>query len=216
MTKIAALVPLRGGSKSIPDKNIRPLAGKPLCAWCLEAALASPEIDEVWVSTDSPKIKEVVLGVDPRIQVIDRPEYLATDIASTESVMLHFAEHVPFEVLVLLQATSPLTRTEDVCATVRKVTVEGCDSALTCVRFRRFFWNEDGTPINYDPLARPRRQDFQGTLMENGAIYATRRQVLLQYSSRLGGRIGLVEMPDFTAVEIDEPEDWAAIERLLC
>jgi len=86
---------------------------------------------------------------------------------------------------------------------------------LSAVRTKRFFWHDDATPINYDPLRRPRRQDFHGTLMENGAFYVTRRDILQRYQCRLGGKVGIYEMDESTAVEIDELEDWVRVERLL-
>jgi CMP-N-acetylneuraminic acid synthetase len=89
------------------------------------------------------------------------------------------------------------------------------NSMLSAVRVKRFFWNDNGTPVNYDPLSRPRRQDFSGTLMENGAFYITRRDALDEYQCRLGGRIGVYEMANETALEIDEPEDWDQVEKLL-
>ncbi|VUZ29011.1 N-acylneuraminate cytidylyltransferase [uncultured Comamonas sp.] len=210
-----ALIPLRGGSKSIPMKNIRPLAGQPLCAWVLEAAAACPGIDAVYVSTDSGIIRQTVQSLGLGIQVIDRPAELATDEASTESVMLHFMEQVPFERLVTIQATSPLLTTQHLQQALTQFDRTGCDSMLSAVRTKRFFWHENATPINYDPKHRPRRQEFAGTLMENGAFYVTHRTVLQNSRCRLGGKIGIFEMPEHTAMEIDEPADWETVSQLL-
>jgi N-acylneuraminate cytidylyltransferase len=210
-----ALIPLRGGSKSIPRKNIKHLAGKPLSAWTLEAASGAPHIDAVYVSTDSEEIARVVQGLGLGVKVIFRPAEYATDEASTESVMLHFMQEVPFDVLVTIQATSPLLTTQDLDLALAHFQAQHLESMLSAVRTKRFFWHDDATPINYDPLHRPRRQDFCGTLMENGAFYITRREILERYQCRLGGKIGVYEMDESTAVEIDEPEDWALVERLL-
>lgn len=210
-----ALVPLRGGSKSIPMKNIRPLGGQPLCAWVLQAAAACPAIDAVYVSTDSDIIRQTVQSLNLGVEVIDRPAELATDEATTESVMLHFMGQVPFERLVTIQATSPLLTAQHLQRALTQFDQAGCDSMLSAVRTKRFFWNDDATPINYDPQYRPRRQEFAGTLMENGAFYVIRRTVLQAGGCRLGGKIGIFEMPEHTAVEIDEPADWEAVARLL-
>lgn len=211
-----ALIPLRGGSKSIPGKNIKPLAGKPLCAWVLQAAVACPAIDAVYVSTDSAEIAQVVHGLGLGVRVIDRPAEYASDEASTESVMLHFMRQVPFDTLVTIQATSPLLDASHLTQALARFQRQAYDSMLTAVRSKRFYWNDDGTPINYDPLRRPRRQDFSGTLMENGAFYITRRHILQDFGCRLGGRIGIFEMPSDTAVEIDEERDWDLVSGLLC
>lgn len=212
---IVALVPLRGGSKSIPKKNIKILAGKPLCAWVLEAAVQSDLFDKVVVSTDSKEISDVVKGLNLNIEVLMRPPELATDSATTDSVMLHVAELVPFETLITIQATSPFLVASDLINAYEKFEQQHFDSILTCVRIKRFFWTEDGKPINYDPSNRPMRQDFKGVLMENGAFYITRREILEKYKCRLGGKIGIYEMAEETAIEIDEPADWNSVEKIL-
>lgn len=215
MSKFVALVPMRGGSKSIPDKNIKMIGGKPLCAWALEAACASGVFDRIVVSTDSDKISNVVRGLGLGIEVLKRPDELATDSATTESVMLHMAANVFFDVLVTIQVTSPFVSADDFIKSRDLFLVNNCDSLLTVVRTRRFFWNDDGTPLNYDPTCRPIRQDFKGVLMENGAFYFTRREVLERSGCRLGGKVATYEMASESATEIDEPEDWSEVERLL-
>lgn len=213
--KILALVPLRGGSKSIPKKNIKELAGKPLCAWVLEAAVGSRLIDSVYVSTDNIEIADMVNNLSLGVNVISRPAKYATDEASTESVMLHFMSQVEFDVLLTIQATSPLLKARDLDRAIIQFKAEQLDSILSAVRTKRFFWNDDATPINYDPSHRPRRQEFRGTLMENGAFYITRRGILDRYQCRLGGKVGIYEMDESAAIEIDEPDDWGRVERLL-
>lgn len=213
--RTVALVPLRGGSRSIPYKNIRPMAGRPLCSWALDACLSCPEVDEVYVSTEDERIRNLVSSEHPDIRIIDRPKGLAQDATSTEAVMLHFADQVDFDLLVMVQATSPLTTAGDISMALSQFKKDRCDSMLTAVEFKRFLWERDGTPINYDPMRRPRRQEFEGCMMENGAFYITRRKVLLTERNRLGGKIGVFRMADETAAEIDEPSDWEYVERLL-
>jgi len=215
MSDYVALVPLRGGSKGIPDKNIRMIAGKPLCAWVLEAACQSGVFTRVVVSTDSPRIAEMVRGLNLPVEILDRPTELATDEASTESVMLHAAQKLDFDVLATIQATSPLIKPEDFQNAYNLFNTGGYDSLLTAVRIKRFFWSDSGTALNYIPRQRPRRQDFIGSLMENGAFYFTKRSVLAHENCRLGGCIGIYEMAAESAVEIDEPEDWTLVERAL-
>jgi N-acylneuraminate cytidylyltransferase len=213
--KVVALIPLRGGSKSIPKKNIRFLAGRPLCGWVIQAASDAHSINEVFVSTDSREIRNVVEQMPYPVKVCDRPAEFASDEASTESVMLHFADLVEFDLLVTIQATSPLLTSADLDAAIKVFRAGGYDSMLSAVRTKRFFWTDDGLPINYDPRNRPRRQDFAGTLMENGAFYITKRDVLLSTGCRLGGKVGIYEMDEGSAVEIDEPDDWDKVVRLL-
>ena len=114
MTKTVCLVPLRGGSKGIPFKNIRVLNGKPLCAYVLEAASKSIAIDKIYVSTDCLQIAEVVSNLCLDITIIDRPTELAQDESSTEEVMLHFAKKVDFKNIITVQATSPMLTSKDI------------------------------------------------------------------------------------------------------
>jgi N-acylneuraminate cytidylyltransferase len=121
----------------------------------------------------------------------------------------------PCDVFSLIQATSPLTRAEDFRAARAQFERDGLDSLLTGVELKRFFWTQDGVPLNYDPSRRPRRQDFSGTMMENGAFYFTRGALLTATGSRLGGRIGIHHMREECATELDEPSDWPVVEALL-
>jgi YrbI family 3-deoxy-D-manno-octulosonate 8-phosphate phosphatase len=211
-----AYMPLRGGSKSIPGKNIRPLAGRPLFAWSLGAAVDSGCFDELWAGTDADAIgRAVEQQFAGRVQVFRRGAASCTDEASTESALLEFAAAVDFDVLCTIQATSPLTTAADFQAARRRLEEQQADSLLTAARVKRFYWTDEARPLNYDPASRPRRQDFAGSLMENGAFYLTRRAVLEAQRCRLGGRMAIHEMSGESAVEIDEPADWPVVERLL-
>lgn len=222
-----AFIPVRGGSKSIPLKNIRNIAGRPLVFWGIKAACECEYIDKVFVATDSALIKDTVEGfasvlptkLFSKILVIGRSEESATDTASTEFAMLEFAEKYDFQNIVLIQATSPLLTAEDLNRGFEKFLSDNTDSVLSVVRQKRFNWqiNDEGlgVPINYDVFHRPRRQEFSGYLVENGAFYITSKIRLLETKNRISGRIKAVEMPEDTYYEIDEPADWDIIESLL-
>lgn len=210
-------VPLRGGSKSIPMKNIKPIAGKPLCNWVIEAALNSKEVDLVVAATDSEKIKKYLREIkDERLSIYNRSAENSTDTASTESVMLEYirqSEHNEDDNFMLLQATSPLTTTEDVEKALELVKKH--DSVLSVVENKNFFWNKNGKPVNYDPINRPRRQDFEGFFQENGALYVSKIKSIIESECRISGDIGLLQMVEETAYEIDEPSDWIIVEGLI-
>lgn len=211
-----ALMPLRGGSRSIPRKNIKRLAGRPLFVWSLEQALLSGCFNELYVASDSEEIRRCVTAeFGDRVTVMDRSPDNCTDQASTESVMLEFRERVPADVLCVIQATSPLTRDADFRMAKEKFLSEQLDSLLTAAEFRRFLWSRAGLALNYDPANRPRRQEFAGELVENGAFYLTRDAILKQHRNRLGGRIGIHVMDPESLVEVDNAEDWAVVEQLL-
>lgn len=218
--KVVAFIPLRGGSKGIPGKNIRPLAGKPLCQWTIEAAVACEAIDRIFVSTDSPVIRATVEGMGfSKVAVVDRSPATATDMATTESAMIEFSKSRAFDEIVLIQATSPLLTAKDLEDGIAEYRRVGADSLLSVVPQKRFLWavepGKPARPQNYDPLHRPRRQDFQAYHVENGAFYITRRLGLLEHGCRLFGTMAAHVMPEETFIELDEPADWLAVETML-
>lgn len=217
--KIFAFIPARGGSKSIPLKNIKQLCGKPLINWSIEALERCNLIDEIIVATDSDKIEDVVAKEGfKKTKVYRRKAENAQDTSSTESVMLEYIQAASIadsSIMVLVQATSPLTQTQHFTEAISMYKQKKYDSIISCVRSYRFFWNSQGKSLNYDYKNRPRRQDFSGTLMENGAFYINSVKNIKTDSNRLSGRIGIYEMPEYTATEIDEPDDWIILEQLM-
>jgi N-acylneuraminate cytidylyltransferase len=218
--RIIAFIPLREGSETIPLKNIKKIAGRPLVYWILDAACDCDLIDKIYVSTDSEAIRRVVADYgNEKIEVVSRSRETATATASTESAMIEFAKKYDFTTIILIQATSPLTEAIHLTEGITKYFSEKADSLVSVVRQKRFIWEctdrNSVKPVNYDPFNRPRRQDFQGVLVENGAFYITSKKNLLKTSSRLSGRIVCYEMPEETYFELDSLFDWIVIEHLL-
>ena len=214
-----AFIPVRCGSKSIPFKNIKEFCGKPLVYWSLKSLQHSSNIDKIYVATDCKKIKDIVNSFNfSKVKVYDRDIENANDTASTESVMLEFIDKNSFDdndLFFLVQATSPLTQTKDFDKALDKLKNDKADSLLTCISTKRFIWNNNGTALNYDYLNRPRRQDFDGLLMENGAFYINSIKNIKQNKNRLSGKIAIYKMEDYTAVEIDEEDDWNIAEKFM-
>lgn len=222
-----AFIPVRGGSKSIPLKNIKPISGKPLVYWTVKAACGCKYIDKVYVATDSDRIKDTVesfkIGAEAdlfsKAEVIGRSLESASDTASTEFAMLEFAMNYEFDNIVLVQATSPLLVSADLDSGFETFEEAGTDSVLSVVRQKRFHWGNDENgfahPTNYDVFHRPRRQEFDGYLVENGAFYITSKVDLLKSQNRVSGNVRAVEMNEDTFFEIDEPSDWVIIEALM-
>lgn len=222
-----AFIPVRGGSKSIPLKNIKPMCGKPLVYWTVAAACGCKNIDKVYVATDSEKIRETLQNVKDtdtdgrldKMEIIGRSQESASDTASTEFAMLEFAREHLFDHIVLIQATSPLLTAEDLDRGFTLYEQKETDSVLSVVRQKRFNWKveKDGSaqPTNYDYFHRPRRQEFEGYCVENGAFYITSRKRLLATENRISGNVKAVEMSEDTFFEIDEPSDWDMIQQLL-
>lgn len=222
-----AFIPVRGGSKSIPLKNIKEINGKPLVYWVTKAACECEYIDIVYIFTDSEAIRSSVEGFRDRkeleraekIKVIERSAESASDMASTECAMLEFAEKYEFDNIALIQATSPLLSGQDLKRGFEAFAEKNVDSVLSVVRQKRFHWQYDENgfvyPTNYDVFNRPRRQEFKGYLVENGAFYISSKKALIQSQNRVSGNIKAVEMKEDTYYEIDEPSDWEIIELLM-
>ena len=219
MSKTIAFVPARGGSKSIPGKNIKDIAGKPLIWWSLQALNASNSINQIVVATDSDEIESTVTSFQfDKVSIYRRDSQNAQDHSTTESVMFEYLKKNPLEaedLFLLVQATSPLTTSTDFDQAITQFTKEGLDSMLSAVRLRRFLWSDDAKSLNYSPEDRPRRQDFKGSLMENGAFYISKVGPLLENQNRLHGKIGIYELPESHSVEADEIHDWVQLEALL-
>lgn len=218
---VLAIIPARGGSKGIPRKNLRLLAGRPLLAHTIAHARATPSIGRIVVSTDDEEIasEATALGVE----VMRRPAELSGDTASSEAALLHTLDRLAEEgyrpeLVVFLQATSPLRREHDVEEAIQTLLAEGADSLFSASRLEGFLWRngpEGVRSFTYDHRHRPRRQDAPEDLIENGSIYVFRPWVLREHGNRLGGRIAVHRMPFLYALQIDEPSDLEAAALLL-
>ena len=209
-----AIVLARGGSKGIPRKNLIDFCGKPLLVWTLEQCIASKNIDSVWVSSDSSEILEV--GHSNGARVIQRPDDLSGDTATSEDGWLHALEVIEHELgavdlVVAPQVTSPLREPADFDRAISLFRSGRHDSIFSCsLAEDLYFWqrNEDGKlqSVNYDWRNRKRRQDHSPQYIENGSFYLFTPAVLRSFGNRFGEHIGLVEMEFWKAFEIDSLE----------
>ena len=211
MSKSVAVILARGGSKEVPKKNIRPLAGKPVLAYTIEAAKNS-RVDEVWVSTDCPQVKEVAISYGAL--VIDRPPELAQDHSPSEDALFHFASNVNFNEMVFIQPTSPLLKGKYINEGL-DLLVENDSCFSACREYWLPRWSLDCKPVNFIYGKRPRRQDRDELFVENGAFYITTKTRLLESRNRVSGRIAAVEMPIYDSLEINTMEDFILLEKLL-
>lgn len=232
MSKTIAIIPARKGSKSVPNKNIKELGGKPLLFWTIDAALEveeTEEIDEVWVTTDYPDAVFLDYYGADAFGLHKRPAHLAADHVQTDEVycdFLHwYMERYPEkywpDTLILLQPTSPF-RDADV---IRKALALYDDRFPNCTIVSTvklpfgYYWQSDGpyiSPIGHNPRDRLGRQwdDYNQLYKEEGAIYVTDAKVFSRYRSyRIKPFFPLV-LEDWQALEIDTPEDWDEAERI--
>lgn len=214
------IIPARGGSKGIPKKNITPFIGAPLIVHTIRQALQSDRLDEVFVSTDDEEIANTSRGAGAT--VIDRPSEIAGDRDPTEDALIHALDVLDEEgfnpdIVVLLQCTSPLRRDNDIDNATAMVAEGKYDSVLSACEDHSFYWNpsdNSADPINYDPKSRSMRQEIDSWYRENGSIYVMTTELLREECCRLGGAIGIYEMPKILSFEIDEPDDLVLLENI--
>ena len=222
------IIPARGGSKGIPGKNIMLFCGKPLLAWSILQAKQAKTINAVYVTSDDATILRVAedFGAIP----IRRPDELSTDTATSEAALLHALDNIEkgkaakIDLVVFLQATSPLRESEDIDGAVQKLIDENADSlfSYTCQPNNRVWQKtEEGMKShNYDYNHRPRRQDAQFQYVENGSIYLFRPNILRTTNNRLAGHIAIYEMDSWKTCQIDCQEDkviceWYFMNKLM-
>ena len=207
-----ALIPARGGSKRIPNKNIVDLNGKPLISYTIATSLSV--VDEVFVSTDSPEIENVAKECGAK--VIKRPPEISGDFSSTNSVIEHFLNTVDdVNYFVCVQPTSPLLPATYLQRGLNRIATEDYNSIISVTRGTHFFWNCDHEPINFDREKRLRTQDMEPWYAENGAFYITSRNDFLETKNIINGKVGFVVMPKSTSFEIDDYEDLKIIQSIL-
>lgn len=208
-----AIVPIRSGSKGIPNKNIKLLAGKPLVWWVLNA-LENSNVDQIIVATDEEYMELISeLEISKKITYV-RDLKNSKDESSTEDVLIEVINNLQInDDIMLVQATSPLTTSNDINNGIELY--KNFDSIVSVVKQKRFIWDKNGVAINYDINNRPRRQDWEGYYVENGAFYINHSSNILKDKNRLSGKIGCSIMDDKTYFEIDSEDDWDVIENLI-
>ena len=211
--KIVSLITARGGSKGIPYKNIKHINGKPLVSYSITESIKS-NVDETWVSTEDEKIKEISLEYGAK--VIDRPHHLANDIVMPDDSILHFAENVDFDWVVFMHPTSPLIKYQYINNGLELMKSGKYDSVFSGTLEHWIpRWDMDVNPVDWDIYDRPRRQDMKNTYIENGMLYITKRENLLESKLRYSGKIGVVKIPLMDSFQVDSKDDFDLIERLI-
>jgi len=216
--RIVALIPARGGSKGIKNKNILRIGGKPLIAHSIEHCKISKYISEVYVSTEDSKIKEISKKYGANI--IERPQEIARDSSPVLQVIkhaIHIISPTP-DMIVFLQCTSPIRRDDDIDNSIEKMIEGNYDSVFSATKNKDLFWRStDNTlkPINYDPNDRKRRQDMPLEYIENGSMYVFKTKKFQQENNYICGKIGIYEMPREYSFEIDEYFDFWLCEKIL-
>jgi CMP-N-acetylneuraminic acid synthetase len=227
---VLALIPARAGSKGVPGKNTRALAGKPLLHYSCRCALESDQVTRTIVSTDCEQIAATARSGGAETPFL-RPPELARDDSPTHDVIVHTLQWLEChegaipDVVVLLQPTAPLRHSSDVDAALERLLASDADSVVSVCPVEAHFHPEwqftvqgdtlqtySGIPVGNIP---PRRQLLEPTYVRNGAIYAFRTDSFFAKKSIYGDRCLAFEMPRDRSVNIDTLSDWKSAEIYL-
>ncbi len=212
MSAVVAIIPARGGSQGVPRKNVLPVGGVPLIARAVAAARAAARVDVVVVSTDDPEIAAVASAAGARI--VERPVRLAHGTATSESAVMHALDHLDADgaaasTVVFIQATSPFIDPAAIDRGIAMVVDGDYDSVFAAYETYGFLWRRDddarAAAINHDAAHRPRRQDREPHYFETGAFYVFDAVGFRRAGHRFFGNVGIVDVAEAGAVEIDAP-----------
>lgn len=228
MGKTLGIIPARGGSKSIPAKNLRELAGQPLLAYTRDAARASGVIDRLMLSTDSEAIAKLARQLDIEVPFM-RPADLAQDDTPMLPVMQHAVQVVeeagwPVEIVVLLQPTSPLRKPGHIAAAVEQLQTGNCDSVVSVIEIPHLYAPQKALKVKGDVLEFwlpsdgrriTRRQQLEAAYAREGTVYAMWRDVLMEKNSLYGDRCQPLILDAEESLNLDDPTDWQRAEQQL-
>lgn len=220
---IPAVIPARGGSQRIPFKNLARVGGHPLLAHTIVAARRARLISDVYVSTDAEEIAMVAERYGAK--VIERPTEIAGPMAASESALLHAVETIEgndgkVDLVVMLQATSPLRRDFRIDQAIGMAVDEGCDAVVSVTPVIDYYFLGDvddhgRLSVSYDPKNRRRTQDIPPRYRENGAIYVMTRDLLFNEECRMGGDMRALVMDRNESIDIDDVIDLKLCNLLL-
>ena len=218
-----AFIPVRGGSKGLPGKNIMEFMGEPLITRAVRIALKTNIFDEVIVNTDDATIADI--ATDAGASVIIREDEMGSDTAEVDPLIVwtinnyqHQFLHIENSLITLLYCTAPLRKTSDIVATCNLVASGDFDSSLSLCETSDYLWAKDGDvfiPQNYDPSSRAARQtESWNQFKENKAVYCFKAKEIMKSKCRLNGRVGAHLMPETRSIDVDTLNDFKLAESL--
>jgi CMP-N-acetylneuraminic acid synthetase len=214
-SKIVALVPMKGHSERVPQKNIRPLAGKPAFHWILESLSQSKYISQIVINTDS---KEIARSASDNFEVtiLKRPDFLLGDMVSIQPLIEYDLSQTSAEFYLQTHSTNPLVTADTIDRTIEAFFSQTDHDALFTVTptKTRFYWS-DGRGINHDPKKLIRTQDLEPIYEENSCLYLFSKTTNMKTENRLGSSPMMFPMERLEAVDIDDIEDFYWAEYLI-
>lgn len=217
MSKIAALLPMRHHSQRVPGKNYRPLAGKPLFHYIIEALLSVPEIGEILVDTDSDPVIEGIGRHFPSVRAIKRLENLRADDIPMNEILIHDTAQVEADFYLQTHSTNPLLQAGTISRAIHafQENYPGTDSLFSVTRLQTRLYDQHGRAINHDPAVLIQTQDLPPVYEENSCLYIFTRPNLLRRRHRISEHAMMFEIPPDEAWDIDEELDFEICDFLM-
>jgi len=215
--KVIALVPMRHHSQRVPGKNYRPLAGKPLYQYIVEALSSCKEVSEILVDTDSQPVIDGLHRDFPNVKVVERPLHLRADDVPMNEILAYDTSLVEADFFLQTHSTNPLLRAETISQAICKFSslYPAYDSLFSVTRLQTRLWDQLGRAINHNPAILLQTQDLPPVYEENSCLYMFSRERLLARRNRLGERPLMYEIQAAEAWDIDEELDFTIVETLM-
>ena len=214
--RVVALMPMKGESERVHNKNMRDFNGQPLCSVMLDKLVASDLIDEVLVNTDSDLIKDFVESRYEKVKIIERPLELLGHDVSMNKIIEHDINQFSADLYLQTHSTNPLLRVETITAAIEKFTENKSkkDCLFSVTRFQTRFYTENGKALNHDPEVLIKTQDLPVLYEENSCIYIFTKEAFEKNKRRIGDKPILFEINQLEAVDIDVEEEFVLAEKL--
>ncbi|MFC1548335.1 cytidylyltransferase domain-containing protein [Candidatus Omnitrophota bacterium] len=217
LEKLTALLPMKGHSERIPNKNTNDFCGRKLYHRIMESLLASQYIKSVVVNTDSSLIAEDVLKHFNRVEIINRPENLRDDLVPMNDVIAHDLSQLEGGYFLQTHCTNPLLTTQTIEEAIRRYfdNLEKYDSLFSVTKLQERLYTKEGDPLNHRAGELLRTQDMPPIFLENSNLYIfSKASFEASGGNRVGSKPLMFEINKLEAIDIDEPEDWMIAESL--
>lgn len=212
MTQVLTLVPMKGHSERVPNKNLRNFNGQPLCHWILNTLKHTTEVDDIVVNTDSDRIVKEARKFDAT--VLTRPERLQGDHVSMNKIIRHDVAQTDGDLYLQTHCTNPLLRPETIAEAVSTFKQRDCDSLFSVTPLQTRLWDKEGEPINHQRDELKRTQDLPRVYEENSNIYLFTPESIKKRENRIGNNPAMFPMDESEAIDIDELIDFKIAESL--
>ena len=216
--KVSAVVPAKGSSERVTNKNLEKINGKTLVRRACEKLLACDSIDDVYLDTEDERVKAAVRPLFSQgLDLIDRPPQLANnDIGGNEMFVYALHSIDETDILVEHSCASPLITAETIDSAIEEFVnkKQEYDSFLTVSSVKEYFWNEDGEPVNFSVAELPNSDNLDELFEETDGLYGIKTEEIIEQKRRVGEDPLLVKIPKLESFDIDTPEDMELVRRL--